>query len=207
MTKSPPLLPVVLAGFTAFLSLYATQPMLPLFQDVFGASHFAVSLTVTATTAAVALAAPFVGRLADAWGKRRVIVTAAFALAAATLLASTAATLNQVIVWRFVQGLVTPGVFAVDGRVHPRSLASVAGRDGDGRLRQRHGRRRIRRAASRPASSRRPRAGARASWRSAAMSLACAVALWSGLRGERRSGQPRRQPVRARLAGRAPDQP
>jgi MFS transporter, YNFM family, putative membrane transport protein len=67
---------------------------------------------VTATTIAVAAAAPFVGRLADAWGKRRVIVVSAFLLAITTLLAATAATLGQVVAWRFVQGLVTPGVFA-----------------------------------------------------------------------------------------------
>jgi MFS family permease len=106
-------IPVVLAGFTAFLSLYSPQPLLPLFQRIFGATHFAVSLTVTATTMAVAVAAPFVGGIADVWGKRRVIVLSAFVLAAATLLAATATTLNQVIVWRFVQGLATPGVFAV----------------------------------------------------------------------------------------------
>ena len=113
MAIGPSLIPVVLAGFAAFLSLYATQPLLPLFQEVFGASHFHVSLTVTATTTAVALAAPFVGRLADVWGKRRVMVAAAFTLAATTMLAATAFTLNQVIAWRFLQGLVTPGVFAV----------------------------------------------------------------------------------------------
>jgi len=106
-------IPVVLAGFTAFLSLYSPQPLLPLFQRIFGATHFAVSLTVTATTMAVAVAAPFVGGIADVWGKRRVIVLSAFVLAAATLLAATATTLNQVIVWRFMQGLATPGVFAV----------------------------------------------------------------------------------------------
>src|SRR5262245_46740439 len=79
---------------------------------MFGATHFAVSLTVTATTIGVAIAAPFVGGLADAWGKRRVIVLSAFALAAATVLAATASTLGQVVAWRFAQGLVTPGVFA-----------------------------------------------------------------------------------------------
>jgi len=34
-------------------------------------------------------------------------------LALATLLAATAGSLNQVIIWRFVQGIATPGVFAV----------------------------------------------------------------------------------------------
>jgi YNFM family putative membrane transporter len=128
VTSRQSLIPVVLAGFAAFLGLYATQPLLPLFQDVFGASHFKVSLTVTATTMAVALAAPFVGRVADDWGKRRVIVAAAFALAATTMLAATAATLNQVIAWRFVLGLVTPGVFAVTvAYIHDRWHRSRAG--------------------------------------------------------------------------------
>jgi predicted MFS family arabinose efflux permease len=105
--------PFILAGFTAFLSLYATQPLLPLFGRVFGADHFTSSLTVTAVTLAVAISAPLVGRISDIVGKRRVIVTSAFLLASATLMAATAGSLRQVIVWRFVQGLVTPGVFAV----------------------------------------------------------------------------------------------
>jgi predicted MFS family arabinose efflux permease len=62
---------------------------------------------------AVAIAAPFVGRVADVVGKRRVIVTAAFVLALATLLAATSRSLNEVIAWRFAQGIATPGVFAV----------------------------------------------------------------------------------------------
>jgi YNFM family putative membrane transporter len=68
---------------------------------------------VTATTVGVAISAPFIGRIADVIGKRRVIVAAAFLLASATLLAATSASLNQIIAWRFAQGLVTPGVFAV----------------------------------------------------------------------------------------------
>jgi MFS transporter, YNFM family, putative membrane transport protein len=112
MRRPPPTLPVVLAGFAAFLDLYATQPLLPLLAETFHASSFAVSLTVTAPTVAVALAAPAIGWLADTMGLRRVIVSSAFALAAATLLAATSASLVQLIFWRFVQGLATPGVFA-----------------------------------------------------------------------------------------------
>lgn len=107
------MIPFIFAGFTAFLSLYATQPLLPLFERVFGADHFTSSLTVTAVTLAVAISAPFVGRLADVWGKRRVIVASAFLLAGATMMAATSESLHQIIAWRFVQGLVTPGVFAV----------------------------------------------------------------------------------------------
>src|SRR2546427_13070344 len=106
--KTPPTAAVMLAGFAAFLDLYSTQPLLPLLPRTFHASNFAVSLTVTAPTIAVALTAPFVGRLADRLGLRTVIVASAFALAAVTLLASTATSLRQLIVWRLVQGVFTP---------------------------------------------------------------------------------------------------
>jgi predicted MFS family arabinose efflux permease len=85
---------------------------LPSLARTFHASSFAVSLTVTAPTLAVALIAPYVGRLADRLGLRTVIVASAFALGLATLLAATAADLRQLIAWRFAQGLVTPGLFA-----------------------------------------------------------------------------------------------
>ncbi len=71
-SRSP--FPVVMAGFAAFLDLYATQPLLPLLMRQFNATHFDVSLTVTAATAAVAFAAPVVGRMADIVGRKRVIV-------------------------------------------------------------------------------------------------------------------------------------
>jgi YNFM family putative membrane transporter len=102
----------MLAGFAAFLDLYSTQPLLPLLTRTFHATNFDVSLTVTASTAAVAVAAPFVGRLGDRFGLRTVIVGSAFALATATVLAATATGLWTLIAWRFVQGLATPGLVA-----------------------------------------------------------------------------------------------
>ena len=72
-----PTFPVVLAGVAAFLDLYSTQPLLPLLARTFHASTFTVGLTVTAPTVAVAISAPFIGRLADRLGLRRVIVGSA----------------------------------------------------------------------------------------------------------------------------------
>ena len=125
----PPVFPVVLAGFTAFLDLYATQPLLPLLMRVFGASHFEVSLTITAATVAVAIAAPIVGRVADLAGRKRVIVGSAYILAAATFLCATSSGLNQFIFWRFGQGLVTPGIFAITiAYIHEEYPVWYAGR-------------------------------------------------------------------------------
>jgi MFS transporter, YNFM family, putative membrane transport protein len=107
-----PTFPVIVAGYAAFVDLYATQPLLPLLARTFNASAFDVSLTVTAPAVAVGIAAPIVGRLADRVGLRRVIVGSAVAITVATALAATSTTLAQVIFWRFVQGVVTPGIFA-----------------------------------------------------------------------------------------------
>jgi MFS transporter, YNFM family, putative membrane transport protein len=109
----PRVFPVVLAGFAAFLDLYAPQPLLPTLAHVFGASSFAVSFTITAATTGVAVSAPLVGRLADRIGLRRVIVISAFALALSTALVATSRTLGQLVAWRLLQGAVTPGVFAI----------------------------------------------------------------------------------------------
>lgn len=104
---------VILAGFCAFLGLYAPQPLLPLLAREFHSSVAGVSMVVGVSTIAVALAAPFMGLLADRWGRKRIIVPASLALAVPTVLAATSGSLNQLLFWRFWQGLLTPGVFAV----------------------------------------------------------------------------------------------
>ena len=111
--KARQVLAVGLVGFCAFLSLYSTQPLLPLFHQAFHASKLAVSLTVSAATLAVALSAPFVGLIADRRGRKKVIIPAIYLLALANLLTATAPGLPSLIAWRFVQGLLTPAVFAV----------------------------------------------------------------------------------------------
>ena len=85
----------MLARLAAFLDLYATQPLLPLLaRDVSGVARFAVSLTITAPTVAVALAAPFIGRLADRLGLRaRDRRSRRWTLAVATALAATSTSL------------------------------------------------------------------------------------------------------------------
>jgi predicted MFS family arabinose efflux permease len=106
-------LALFLVGFCAFLALYATQPLLPLFHRSFNASKLMVSLTVSAATLAVALAAPFVGIIADLRGRKKVIIPAIYALAVVNLLTATAPGLKTLIFGRFAQGLLTPAVFAV----------------------------------------------------------------------------------------------
>src|SRR4051794_8604855 len=56
---------IMLAGVAAFLNLYATQPLLPMFARIFAASKAAVGMTVSAATIGVALSAPFCGLVAE----------------------------------------------------------------------------------------------------------------------------------------------
>ena len=102
-----------ISGFGTFLPLYATQPLLPQFRQLFGASELMVSLTVSAPVLAMALTAPLIGLLADAVGRKRVIVAAMLGLTFPTVLAATAANLGHFIAWRFLQGIFIPGIIAV----------------------------------------------------------------------------------------------
>jgi YNFM family putative membrane transporter len=103
---------VVLCAIFAFLTLYVTQPLLPMLESIFHASKAAVGLTVSASTMGVALAAPVFGALTERLSRKRVIVWSAVAVAVPTLLAATSPGLHALIFWRFLQGLALPGIFA-----------------------------------------------------------------------------------------------
>lgn len=102
-----------MVGFSAFLGLYATQPLLPILERTFGASKVGASLTVSAATLGVALAAPWVGVLADLVGRKKIIVPAVWLLGLTHLFAAIPGSLGALVFWRFMQGLLTPAVFAV----------------------------------------------------------------------------------------------
>jgi MFS transporter, YNFM family, putative membrane transport protein len=102
---------VGLCGVFAFINLYATQPLLPMFAHVFAASKAAVALTISASTLGVAFSAPWMGAFVQRLSRKRVIVTSAFVLSIPTLLAATSPSLHALIGWRLAQGIVLPGIF------------------------------------------------------------------------------------------------
>nr|WP_252263855.1 MFS transporter [Paracidobacterium acidisoli] len=104
---------VCLCGVFAFLNLYVTQPMLPLLSNIFHASRAAVGLTVSASTLGVALSAAIFGALAERLSRKRVIVVSTLVLAVPTVLAATSPGLHTLIFWRFLQGLILPGIFGI----------------------------------------------------------------------------------------------
>ncbi|MFT4046146.1 MAG: MFS transporter [Solimonas sp.] len=110
-------LAVCLCGAAAFVPLYAPQSLLPLLRHFAGPGKTMgaamAGAIVSAGTAGVALAAPFMGRLGDRFGRHRVIVLAAFLAAIPSVLSALAPTPALLIAARLLEGLALPGVFAV----------------------------------------------------------------------------------------------
>src|SRR5579863_2986778 len=104
---------VATAGFSAFVNLYSPQALLPKLAGEFHVGPGEIAALMTASTAAIALSAPFTGVLADVLGRKRLIVAAMFAIAVPTVIMTFAATVPQLVFWRFVQGLLVPPIFTV----------------------------------------------------------------------------------------------
>lgn len=104
---------VFLCGVFAFLELYCTQPLLPLLSRYFHVSEASVGITISASTSGVALAAALLAIFGERLDRKRTIITAMSALAGIVALTATARGLGELAVWRFFQGLLTPGIFIV----------------------------------------------------------------------------------------------
>ena len=102
-----------MCGVCAFLELYCTQPLLPLLAHLFHASKTGVGMTVSAATLGVAISAPIFGALTERLARKRVIVVSLLGVSIPTLLAATSTSLAQLIFWRFLQGIMVPGIIAV----------------------------------------------------------------------------------------------
>jgi predicted MFS family arabinose efflux permease len=104
---------VGIPGFCAFLNLYAPQSLLPLLAQEFSVTPADISMTMTATALAIAITAPFAGAIADVLGRKRVIVAAMLLLTIPTAMIALSPSLQALVLWRFVQGLVLPPIFTV----------------------------------------------------------------------------------------------
>jgi YNFM family putative membrane transporter len=104
---------VATAGICTFLNLYTPQAILPELAAQFAVPLRSIGLTITVSLLAVALVAPFAGAISDVVGRKRLIVGAAFGVVAPTLLVAFSGSLDALLAWRFLQGLLLPFIFAV----------------------------------------------------------------------------------------------
>jgi MFS transporter, YNFM family, putative membrane transport protein len=113
MAVDPRKIAVAIAGFCTFLNLYSPQALLPALAWEFGVGAAEISTIMTASTLAIALTAPFTGAIADVLGRKRVIAAAMLAVVVPTIGAAFAPDVQALVVWRFIQGLLLPPIFAV----------------------------------------------------------------------------------------------
>ena len=132
MRLDPRKIAVATAGFCAFLNLYSPQALLPALAREFGVGAAEISAIMTASALAIALTAPFTGAVADVLGRKRVITAAMLAVVVPMAGAALAPDVHALIVWRFIQGLLLPPIFAVTvayigDEWPPAEVAGVAG--------------------------------------------------------------------------------
>jgi predicted MFS family arabinose efflux permease len=104
---------VGIPGFCAFFNLYGPQSLLPSLAREFDATPAQISLTMTATTLAIAVSAPFAGAIADLVGRKRVIAAAMVLATIPLVMIALAPGLHALIFWRFMLGLALPPIFTV----------------------------------------------------------------------------------------------
>src|SRR4029079_12438429 len=108
MFADPRRIAIAFCAIGAFLHLYAPQAVLPMMAQEFGVGAADASMVITAGTLAVAATAPFTGALSDVLGRKRLIVIALPRRLIPATMRARAPTLEQIIFWRFIHGLLLP---------------------------------------------------------------------------------------------------
>lgn len=104
---------VFVTGLSAFFQVYSVQAILPLLVWDLNASEVQAGMAVGATVLGVALISPFIGMLSDAVGRKGLIIGSLLFLALPTALISGVTTIDQMLLYRFLQGLAIPGITVV----------------------------------------------------------------------------------------------
>jgi MFS transporter, YNFM family, putative membrane transport protein len=106
-------LAMFLAGFATFALLYCVQPLMPIFAVEFDVSPAMSSLTVSLTTAALAVMVVIAGSLSESVGRKRVMTLSLAASALLTLAAAGTTSFIQLLALRLMLGIALSGIPAV----------------------------------------------------------------------------------------------
>ena len=120
------------AGLATFALLYCVQPILPVLSQQFDVSPAASSISLSVSTALMALGLLVTGPLSDAIGRKSVMVTALMLAAIFTLISATMTSWHGILIMRALIGLSLSGVAAVgmtylSEEIHPGFIAFSMG--------------------------------------------------------------------------------
>ena len=125
-------LALLFAGYATFSLLYCVQPLLPAFSSAFSVSPAQSSLSLSVTTAALALAIFVAGFVSEGWSRHRLMTLSLTLSALLTIGVAIAPQWHQLLVLRTLEGLALGGVPAVAmaylaEEVHPDGLGLAMG--------------------------------------------------------------------------------
>ncbi len=103
----------MLVGIFAFINVYSIQSILPTMMRDFHVDADKAGQTVGITVFAIAIMSPFVGMLSDAIGRKALIVSSVSLLIIPTVIMGFASSINEILLYRFLQGLFVPGMTVV----------------------------------------------------------------------------------------------
>lgn len=120
------------AGAGTFMLLYCAQALLPSFAAAFDVSPAVSSLTLSATTGALALGIVPISAVAESWGRKRMMTVSLTASAVLGLVAPLAPSFEVLLTVRALQGLAMAGLPALamahlSREVHGASLGKAMG--------------------------------------------------------------------------------
>ena len=123
---------LLFAGYATFSLLYCVQPLLPSFSAAFNVTPAQSSLTVSLTTAALAVAIFMAGFVSEGWSRHKLMTMSLTVSALLTIGVSIAPQWHQLLVLRALEGLALGGVPAVAmaylaEEVHPDGLGLAMG--------------------------------------------------------------------------------
>ncbi len=113
------------AGLATFALLYCVQPILPVLSQEFGLTPANSSISLSISTAMLAIGLLFTGPLSDAIGRKPVMVTALLLASICTLLSTMMTSWHGILIMRALIGLSLSGVAAVgmtylSEEIHPQ---------------------------------------------------------------------------------------
>lgn len=125
-------LSLFLGGFSSFSILYCVQAILPIFSKQFCLTATESSLSLSATTAMMAIGALFTGVLSDIIGRKLIMSISLLIASVLTIICSTIDHWNMIIFIRALIGLSLSGVVAITityivEEVHSNSLSLCIG--------------------------------------------------------------------------------
>jgi MFS transporter, YNFM family, putative membrane transport protein len=125
-------LALLFAGYATFSLLYCVQPLLPEFTKAFGVSPAVSALSVSVSTAALAIAIFIAGFMSESWSRHRMMTLSLAASSVLTVIVALLPNWHALLFVRALEGFALGGVPAVAmaylaEEVHPEGLGLAMG--------------------------------------------------------------------------------